>query len=510
MPRSGHRKGNRSNPSYQKKPENASVRDSTRPISLANIEQVDPDILTQEILALPEELLTDLLPKLVEDLSPKPQDSPGTLRTRSSLQSIVVDHVLRRVLRSRYGGASVNPKELQRHVLERLVFARADTILVAQTGFGKSLIFQTFTLLTGKITIQIIPLVALGQQQVLAMTHIPGARPCLVTSETKATDHMLFNDIQALRYTHILLGPEQAVSKEFQDVLKCAEFRNRVGLMAIDEAHCLSMWSSFRSEYEDVRRVRSQLLRSVVLFACTASMHPAVEEKIIDHGGFRSFAGWDPQSGIIRMSVDRPDITIVVVRLPANRQMDRLSFLFKDAVSHTSAFPQGQPSPQDIKKTVIFGNTIRQVLNLRSTFWKWLRSRYGYTVSMCYDTVKAFSSQSATVDKEYIRTEFSQPSSRIRILVATSAFGMGMDIPDVTRVVQFQAIQDMKQQGVKKLPSQQLLSGAMEVSELTQRIGRGGRGNHVRCTAYICLEPGYWNTDLYVSINLYRSSTNEG
>jgi hypothetical protein len=93
------------------------------------------------------------------------------------LQRDVIERLLERLLVDRFPQAPSRPKPrtLQVDVLQRLVFARQDLILVVKTGFGKSLIFHAWTILTGKVSIIIVPLLGLADQTYDDICEIPGA-----------------------------------------------------------------------------------------------------------------------------------------------------------------------------------------------------------------------------------------------------------------------------------------------------------------------------------------------
>ena len=120
------------------------------------------------------------------------------------------------------------------------MYGMGDTILVAKTDFDKSIIFHAYSVLTGQITIQLIPLSKLGEKQLESICQYPETKPCLVTANTKFQDPVLLRNIQAGVYTHILLGPEQATAPEFQKILQNSDFQRQIELVAIDECHVLS------------------------------------------------------------------------------------------------------------------------------------------------------------------------------------------------------------------------------------------------------------------------------
>jgi superfamily II DNA helicase RecQ len=187
-----------------------------------------------------------------------------------------------------------------------------DTMLVAKTGFGKSIVFHAYSVLTGRITLQLIPLSKLGEEQLESIRRYPGTKPCLVTANTKFQDPLLLRDIQAGTYTHVLLGPEQATAPEFRQILQDPNFQRQVGLVAIDECHVLSQWKEFRSEYVMIHELRRSLPSETVFFRCSATLDLETENAVKKFGGFREEGSDAGQLEIIRTSVNRPDISICV------------------------------------------------------------------------------------------------------------------------------------------------------------------------------------------------------
>src|SRR5271168_140461 len=114
-------------------------------------------------------------------------------------------------------GNKRNPKPEQVYTLRRLIYGDGDTLLIAATGWGKSVIFHAYTVLTGKITLQIIPLKKLGGEQLADIRKLGCTEPCLLTSDSKKEQKNLIAKIKAGEYTHVLFGPEQASSKEFRE-----------------------------------------------------------------------------------------------------------------------------------------------------------------------------------------------------------------------------------------------------------------------------------------------------
>lgn len=169
------------------------------------------------------------------------------------------------------------PHEQQIRVLRRLVFGKGDTLLIAKAEWGKSIIFQAFSVLTTLITIQNIPLIKLGDEQAAAIAAIPGTRVYLITRDTRREDKEMFQQIEDGHYTHILLGPEQASSIEFRSIIKKPEMQAKIGLVAIDECHLIRQWEAFRPEFTMLIQLRIVLRGDLVCFACSATTNTQTE-----------------------------------------------------------------------------------------------------------------------------------------------------------------------------------------------------------------------------------------
>ena len=136
------------------------------------------------------------------------------------------------------------PRCEQVRTLRRLVFGRGDTLLIARTGWGKSIIFHASSVLTRMITLQIIPLSKLGDEQLDDIRRLGDTRPVLLTKATKEKERDLFQRIRRNEFTHILLGPEQASSTAFRALLKEPDVQSNIGLVAIDECHTIRQLST--------------------------------------------------------------------------------------------------------------------------------------------------------------------------------------------------------------------------------------------------------------------------
>lgn len=121
----------------------------------------------------------------------------------------------------------------QIEAIQALLFNKRDTVLIAATSYGNSLIPQMVSMLDNKsITFMIVPLTAVALDQFNKMKILPNANPILLC-EGKVSKTAL-EDIRKGMYTHILLSSELAVSDSFSDITVDPQFKSKVGLVVID------------------------------------------------------------------------------------------------------------------------------------------------------------------------------------------------------------------------------------------------------------------------------------
>jgi superfamily II DNA helicase RecQ len=410
------------------------------------------------------------------------------------VQHLLISRAMRRLLNGK------EPHRQQVRALRRLVYGLGDTILVAKTGFGKSIVFHAYSVLTGRITIQLIPLSKLGEEQLESIRRYPETKPCLITANTKFQDPQLLTDIQTGMYTHILLGPEQATAQEFRKILQDPDFQGKVGLVAIDECHVLSQWKEFRSEYVMIHELRRSLLSETVFFGCSATLDLETENTVKRFGGFREEGSNAGQLEIIRTSVDRPDISICVLPILKGKMnsYEQLHFLLNQANSPSATdSPQmsndtregeessvissahestsnNRPTPRRIPKTIVFVDGRRKVTSV-AKYLKEVLVKKGYSVQLTHQTIGIYTSNVPKYDQDKLYDTFCEQESSIRIVVATTALGMGMNILDIPIVVQW----DIPVTG--------------DLGDLWQRFGRAARGPGQKGIA-ILFAP-YWAFD---------------
>ena len=276
----------------------------------------------------------------------------------------------------------------------RSIASGNDTLGLMPTGGGKSLTFQVPALALEGMTIVVTPLVALMKDQV---DHLKrrGIRAAAVHSGMSRTDIVACLDNCIFgAYKLLYLSPERLSSELFVGKLK----RMKVSFITVDEAHCISQWGyDFRPAYLEIARLRDYL-PGVPVLALTATATPRVVDDICERLRFRT-----DHKAVFRMSFARPNLSYVV-RKTKDKTAELLHILSRvdgSAIVYT----------RSRQKT-------REVAEL-------LREK-GFTALN-------FHAGLTELDKDVRQRLWHD--DEIRVMVATNAFGMGIDKPNVRLVI---------------------------------------------------------------------------
>ncbi|MFW6199714.1 MAG: RecQ family ATP-dependent DNA helicase [Gemmatimonadota bacterium] len=324
-------------------------------------------------------------------------------------------------LRSRFGFPGFRPgqEELVRAVLEG-----RDALGVLPTGGGKTLCFQVPALLLPGTILVVSPLISLMEEQVARAREV-GCRAALLNSaQGRAESEEVRRAAVEGRLDLLFLAPERFFISSFRELLSAVP----VSLLAVDEAHCISEWGhDFRPEYATLGGVRAEL--EVPVMALTATATPRVRAEITASLGLTNPVR-------VVLSFDRPNLGWQVV--PAGRHVGRIRTLH--------AFLRSREDGA----AIIYASTRRSVEAVRRDL-----SRFGHDV-------RAYHAGLPSDIRSRIQGAFlADPRP---VIVATNAFGMGIDKPDVRMVLHYQ------------------LPGSLEA--YYQEAGRGGRdGEPARCVA---------------------------
>jgi ATP-dependent DNA helicase RecQ len=281
-----------------------------------------------------------------------------------------------------------------RHHQRRAVVAALrgrDCLAVLPTGGGKSLCFQVPALLLPGLTVVVSPLISLMEDQVAALRRRGVAAAYLSATQPKAVQRAVWTALRSGSLRLLYVAPERMAQLV---ATRCGE----VSLLAVDEAHCISEWGhDFRPHYRALGRQRSALGRPPTI-ALTATATPAARDDVA-----RVLRLWRPVR-IVR-SFDRENLFFGAVRYRSNpERMRALAALLR----HTPA------------SAVVYVPTRNQTDGVAAVLARWGFSALPYHAGL-----------PGPARRELLQG-FLQGS--VRVMVATNAFGMGIDKPDVRLV----------------------------------------------------------------------------
>ncbi|MDF2672945.1 MAG: ATP-dependent helicase [Clostridiales bacterium] len=295
------------------------------------------------------------------------------------------------ILKKYYGYTSFRGG--QEKVIESILSGN-DTFVIMPTGAGKSICFQIPAMLLPGITVVISPLISLMKDQVDALEGI-GIPASFINSSL--TSKEVFERVQAAKNgeTKILyIAPERLDSPDFLDIFKSLE----ISLIAVDEAHCVSQWGhDFRPSYKLIPNFIRELDKRPIVAAFTATATLEVKEDVINLLGLIN-------PGVFVTGFNRENLYFAVVR-DANKRDFILNYL-------KSKRNQGG---------IIYAATRREVDSL----YEYLTLK-GYSVGKYHAGMKDDDRKSAQENFLY---------DRVNIMIATNAFGMGIDKSNVRFVI---------------------------------------------------------------------------
>jgi ATP-dependent DNA helicase RecQ len=271
-----------------------------------------------------------------------------------------------------------------------------DVLVVMPTGGGKSATYQIPAQLLDGPTIVISPLIALQRDQMLSLAERNAGGAVVVNSAQRAgSSENSLEQVRAGQAEYVFLSPEQLAKPDVVDKLVAA----RPSLIAIDEAHCVSAWGhDFRPDYLQLGRVIERLGHPPVI-ALTATASPPVREDIIEVLGLRDVRQ------VIR-GFDRPNIGLRVRRFTEESAKRRA--LVEDVAG-------------------------REGLGLVYVATRRDATAYAKELTEAGVRAEAYHAGMKAADRERVHTLFSEDG--VDVVVATSAFGMGIDKPNVRYVL---------------------------------------------------------------------------
>ncbi len=297
------------------------------------------------------------------------------------------------VLQSVFGYDSFRPGQAE---LIDAITAGRDALGIMPTGGGKSICYQIPALLLPGITVVVSPLISLMQDQVEAL-RAAGASAACINSGMSAEE---FRDVsRALahgEYKIIYVAPERLILDGFLSLVA----RLQISLVVVDEAHCISEWGSdFRPSYLKIKEFLAALLVRPTVAAFTATATIRVRDDIVAALGMN-----DP----IRMTTgfDRPNLTFAVLT-PTNKKTELVR----------------QVTMRGEQSGIVYCSTRRQVEKMCAVL-----SRAGFSATRYHAGLSS---------EERVRNQEDFIHDRRRVMVATNAFGMGIDKSNVSFVIHY-------------------------------------------------------------------------
>lgn len=297
-----------------------------------------------------------------------------------------------------YDNFRAGQAEIISHILDK-----EDCLGIMPTGAGKSICYQIPAMIFSGITIVISPLISLMKDQVDSLNQV-GIPATYINSSLNETDYLqTIQNIYHGMYKIIYVAPERFFSDTFISMLNFLD----ISMIAIDEAHCVSQWGhDFRPSYCEISKVISGLAKRPVVVSFTATATEVVKDDIIKlldlHNPFVLTTGFDREN--LYFSVQTPE--------------SKKQFLLNFLEDHTNT------------SGIIYCSTRKTVDEVYERL-----CNYGYKVSKYHAGMTEKNRATSQDDFVYDRTE---------IMVATNAFGMGIDKSNVRYVIHYNMPSDLE------------------------------------------------------------------
>ena len=281
----------------------------------------------------------------------------------------------------------------------RNIMAGNDTFVLMPTGGGKSLCYQLPSLLMNGTAVVISPLIALMKNQVDAMRNFSdedGVAHFINSSLNKAAIDQVKNDILSGKTKLLYVAPESLTKEENVEFLK----QIPISLFAVDEAHCISEWGhDFRPEYRRIRPLINEIGRAPII-ALTATATPKVQHDIQKNLGMTD-------ATVFKSSFNRPNLYYEVRPKTTNIDRDIIRYIKANSGKSGIIYCLSRKKVEELAATLLVNG-----INARA-----------YHAGM--------ESATRTDNQDAFLME------KIDVIVATIAFGMGIDKPDVRFVIHY-------------------------------------------------------------------------
>ena len=317
------------------------------------------------------------------------------------------------ILREGIGRPDGEFHEHQWEAIEGLVSERKRLLVVQKTGWGKSAVYFISTRLLRERgagpTIIISPLLALMRNQVAAAAAFGVRLGSINSSQSKEENEQAEKELLSSELDAVIISPERLANSRFvEEVLQ--PVAETVGLMVIDECHCISDWGhDFRPDYKRISSILRYLPQNVPVLATTATANRRVMEDV------QAQLGGEPD--VYRGKLTRESLHLQTIHF--ERRSQRLAWL-------------AETLPGLEGTGIVYVSTVRD----GELVTHWLNSR-GISAESYSGSIRGLSQEQNRAERE--RREQMLLDNRVNALVATTALGMGYDKPDLAFVIHFQS-----------------------------------------------------------------------
>ena len=309
----------------------------------------------------------------------------------------MIDEELHDVLKKKFGFS--NFKELQKDIIKNILDLN-DSFVIMPTGGGKSLCYQLPALIQDGTSIIVSPLIALMKNQVDAIRGISSSNgiahvlnSSLNKTEIKEVKNDVINGVTKLLY----VAPESLAKIDNIDFFKSI----KISFLAVDEAHCISEWGhDFRPEYRNIRKILDQFSQRIPIIALTATATPKVQDDIMKNLKIQN-------ANIFKASFNRPNLYYEIRHKNSNIDSDIIKFINKNKNKSGIIYCLSRKKVEELAETLIVNN------------------------------INALPYHAGLDSKTRVSNQDSFLQDNCDVIVATIAFGMGIDKPDVRFVIHY-------------------------------------------------------------------------
>ena len=322
----------------------------------------------------------------------------------------------REALKTYFGYDDFRP--LQEEIVQSVLDGR-DTLALMPTGGGKSLCFQVPTMAMNGLCLVITPLIALMKDQVENLRKRDIRAAAIYTGMTYDQQKVALDNCQWGPYRFLYVSPERLESEEFRERL-C---RLPICLIAVDEAHCISQWGyDFRPSYLKIAEIRDLINeprtknqdKRVPILALTATATPEVVDDIQERLAFS-------EKNVLRKSFARKNLSYVVRQ--TNKKVDEIVHILSKVPGSAIVYVRNRQRSQEIAAYL-------SEKGISADFY-----HAGLTTKERNDKQEAWKRYATPISNSPSGHPVGETPSNIRVIVATNAFGMGIDKPDVRMVI---------------------------------------------------------------------------